>query len=259
MNKEKALSNIALATDVSSKQEALDIVLPYRNKVNVVKTGLELFTATGYEAVDSIQSLGFKIFLDLKLNDIPNTVNKAVRNMSKRGICMTTVHALGGSEMMKAAVRGAEEGAKNTIFSPTIIIGVTILTSLDAEAMYQIGLIGKPEMELIRGADNDVDLRRTADKIMGSCVNRLAALAVDSGARAIVCSAKEVKNVRETVGSDILLIVPGTRLPGSDHRDQVRVGTPGRALKDGGENTMLVISSERNRLSEIVNDIIAAA
>jgi orotidine-5'-phosphate decarboxylase len=151
---------------------------------------------------------GVQIFLDLKLHDIPNTVAGAAKAVSRLRPAILTVHAAGGSAMIRAAVESAPD---------TKIAAVTILTSLDESDLERIGLAGP------------------ADDV----VRRLAVLSVESGATALVCSPNEVAAVRAEVGDDITLITPGVRPQGADTQDQVRVATPEQALADGAD--LLVI------------------
>jgi len=171
--------------------------------------GLEIFTAEGPPAVRAAAALGRPVFLDLKLHDIPNTVEGAARSAASSGAALLTVHASGGPEMVRAAVRGAGGGVR--------ILAVTVLTSLDAAALERIGLAGPPE----------------------SAVVRLAKLAVDAGAGGLVCSPHEVAAVREAVGPGPLLVVPGVRPVGTALGDQARVATPEAAVRSGADVIVL--------------------
>jgi orotidine-5'-phosphate decarboxylase len=179
------------------------------SEVGMLKIGLELFAAEGPSAVRAACALGRPVFLDLKLHDIPNTVEGAARSAAATGASLLTVHASGGSEMIRAAIRGA--GAR------TRIVAVTILTSLDGGALARVGLAGPPE----------------------DAVVRLARLAVDAGAHGIVCSPLEVAAVRAAVGPGPLLVVPGVRPAGAARGDQARVATPQEARRAGADVLVL--------------------
>jgi len=177
-------------------------VLPH---VGMLKVGLELFAAEGPGAVRALAALGRPVFLDLKLHDIPHTVLGAARSAAATGARLLTVHAAGGAAMVQAAVRGAGPGVR--------VLAVTVLTSLDAAALDEIGLVGPP----------------------GAAAVRLARLAVAAGAGGLVCSPGEVRAVRAAVGAGPLLVVPGVRPAGADRSDQARVATPAAAVADGAD------------------------
>jgi orotidine-5'-phosphate decarboxylase len=183
--------------------------------VSTVKIGLEVFCRDGAAAVLAAREASvdagrsdLDIFLDLKLHDIPATVGGAARAVAHLRPTYLTVHAAGGAEMIAAAAEALPD---------TQVTAVTVLTSLDEAALDRIGLAGPPEAAVVR----------------------LAALAVESGARAIVCSPQEVAAVRAVVPADITLITPGVRPAGASLDDQKRVATPARAIADGAD--LLVI------------------
>lgn len=194
------------APDVDTAARWAQAVSPY---VEVLKVGLELFCRQGPEVVDVVRG-GSKIglFLDLKLHDIPNTVAGAARSVARLKPRYVTVHASGGSDMVRAAVEAAPD---------VRIAAVTVLTSLSEEHLDQIGIIG-PSRDAVR---------------------RLALLAVEAGARAVVCSPHEVAAVRAEVGPGIDLITPGVRPAGTDVQDQARVATPQQALAQGASLVVL--------------------
>jgi orotidine-5'-phosphate decarboxylase len=167
--------------------------------------GLELFAAEGPAAVRAAAALGRPVFLDLKLHDIPNTVEGAARSAAGSGAALLTVHASGGAAMIRAAVRGAGPGVR--------ILAVTVLTSLDAATLDAIGLAGPPEAAVVR----------------------LARLAIDAGAGGIVCSPQEVAAVRAAVGPGPLLVIPGVRPAGAAKGDQARTATPAEAVAAGAD------------------------
>jgi len=200
---------IAVALDAPDLETAArwaGLVTPH---VSTVKIGLELYLRYGPGAVASIRGAsGVKIFLDLKLHDIPATVTGAARAVARLRPELITVHATGGPEVIRAAVEGAPD---------TTIAAVTVLTSLRQADLERIGMLGP----------------------MSDAVRRLAVLAVESGARGLVCSPQEVAALRAEVGPDITLITPGVRPAGSSADDQARTATPADALRAGAD--LLVI------------------
>jgi len=200
---------IAVALDAPNLDTAArwaGLVTPY---VSTVKIGLELYLRYGPEAVASIRGASnVAVFLDLKLNDIPATVAGAARSVARLRPDLLTVHAAGGIAAMRAAVQAAPD---------TAVVAVTVLTSLGNADLDRIGLAGP----------------------VADAARRLAVLAVEAGARGLVCSPREVAAVRGEVGPGITLITPGVRPAGYDADDQARVATPQEALRAGAD--LLVI------------------
>jgi orotidine-5'-phosphate decarboxylase len=204
-----AAAPIAVALDAPDLDVAVGWAQAVAPHVAVGKVGLELFCRYGPEAVEAIRNAGhLEIFLDLKLHDIPATVAGAVRSVASLRPTYLTVHAAGGPAMIAAAAEAAPD---------VRITAVTVLTSLSEADLEAVGLAG-PSLDAVR---------------------RLAALAVGAGARALVCSPREVAAVRAEVGKGVTLITPGVRPPGSAIQDQARVATPEQALADGAD--LLVI------------------
>ncbi|HKA99054.1 MAG TPA: orotidine-5'-phosphate decarboxylase [Streptosporangiaceae bacterium] len=200
---------IAVALDAPDLETAARWAALVTPHVSTVKVGLELYLRYGPEIVASIRGAsGVKIFLDLKLHDIPATVTGAARAVARLRPELLTVHAAAGPEVIRAAVQGAPF---------TTIAAVTVLTSLTEATLEQIGMLGP----------------------MSEAVRRLAVLAVEAGARGLVCSPQEVAAVRAEVGPDITLITPGIRPVGSSTHDQARTATPEEALRAGAN--LLVI------------------
>jgi orotidine-5'-phosphate decarboxylase len=204
-----ASQRICAALDFPSWEKAEPFARAIAPAVGMLKVGLELFAAEGPPVVRAAAALGRPVFLDLKLHDIPNTVEGAARSAAGSGAALLTVHASGGAEMVRAAVRGAAGRVR--------ILAVTVLTSLDADALEAIGLAGPPE----------------------GAVVRLARLAVAAGAGGLVCSPHEVRAVRAAVGPAPLLVVPGVRPPGAAKGDQARVATPAEAVAAGADVVVL--------------------
>jgi orotidine-5'-phosphate decarboxylase len=200
---------IAVALDTSDLAIAMDWASAVAPHVSTAKVGLQLFCAEGAGAVEKIRAgTDLDIFLDLKLHDIPATVAGAARSVARLAPAYLTVHAAGGAAMIAAAA---------TELPDTKIVAVTVLTSLSEADLDRIGLAGPPN----------------------EAVARLAVLAVEAGARAIVCSPQEVAMVRAAVGAAVTLITPGVRPAGANADDQARIATPVQALADGAD--LLVI------------------
>ncbi|WP_046470948.1 orotidine-5'-phosphate decarboxylase [Allosalinactinospora lopnorensis] len=200
---------IAVAIDVPEIETAARWASAVAPHVSTVKVGLELYLRYGPEVVTTVRGANkVSVFLDLKMLDIPDTVARATRNVARLKPSFLTVHATGGRKMIAAAVEAAPE---------TKIAAVTVLTSLDDAALEEVGLRG-PAPDAAR---------------------RLAVLAVEAGAQALVCSPQEVASLRAEVGPDITLITPGVRPAGTDKGDQARVATPEEALAAGAD--LLVI------------------
>lgn len=198
--------DLILALDLPSKEEAMHMLDRIENRPHRVKIGLQLFTRYGPGLLDALENRGCQVFLDLKLHDIPNTVGKAVESLSHWPIDILTVHASGGSEMIRAACE-----ARNRVNPGMKIIPVTVLTSLNPSMMEAIGIQGSPVEAALR----------------------LTRLALGAGADGVVCSAHEVEDLRRDTGEEAVLVVPGIRPGGSEKGDQERVMTPTQAAQSG--------------------------
>ena len=201
---------IAVALDAPDLASAVVLAGQVKDSVSTFKVGLELYMRYGPDAVQQVRDAapGRLLFLDVKLHDIPNTVGGAARAVAHLQPDILTLHAAGGAAMIAAAVEALPQ---------TRVAAVTILTSLSAPNLDELGIVGPP-----------ID-----------AVRRLASLAVNAGASALVCSPAEVAAVRSEVGPEVLLITPGVRPVGADVGDQQRVATPEQALADGA--SLLVI------------------
>lgn len=177
-----------------------------------VKVGKELFVAGGPDIVEVLMSFGFEVFLDLKFHDIPNTVGGAIRSACNLGVWMVNVHCLGGRKMMEAAVE-----VVNSVSNPPKLIGVTVLTSMHASDLFEVGL------------GNECDVTVATE------VLRLAKLAHESGLDGVVCAALEAKMLRSELGKDFILVTPGIRLPAGSADDQARIMTPDKAIQAGAD------------------------
>lgn len=198
--------DLILVLDAQSPREVAPILKRLSGTVRWAKVGLEMFTACGPDAVREIADLGFNVFLDLKLHDIPNTVAKAVESASKLPIRMLTLHTGGGPEMMKWAAKARHDHAPDLL-----LLGVTVLTSMSAAELNAVGVTASP-----------------ADQVV-----RLGRLAVDSGLRGLVCSPLEIAPLRAALPADVALVTPGIRPRDAKADDQTRVMTPAEAARAG--------------------------
>ncbi|HEV8543760.1 MAG TPA: orotidine-5'-phosphate decarboxylase [Verrucomicrobiae bacterium] len=202
---------IILALDVPSRERAVQLASELSPFLGAVKIGSELFTAAGPDIVRAIRGTGLSVFLDLKFHDIPNTVAKAVSAATQLDVQMLTVHASGGGAMMRAAEEAGQKSAREAGRAAPLILGVTILTSLDSNSIAEVGF----------------------EANVGHQVERLAKLAVRSGLRGLVCSPLEVTMLRQFLPPEIQLVTPGIRPPDAASDDQKRTLTPAEALEAG--------------------------
>lgn len=203
---------LIVALDLPSAAEARNLAMHLCGTCRWVKVGLELYLAAGNAIVEQLAGMGFSVFLDLKFHDIPNTVAGAVRSATSCGASLLTVHAAGGPAMLAAAV----EAADRTENAPQLL-AVTVLTSIDAVQLAAIGVDGSP-----------------ADQVL-----RLAHIAQNSGITGLVCSAEEIALLRQQLGPNMRLVVPGIRPLGSKVGDQKRIAAPADAIRAGAD--MLVV------------------
>ncbi len=199
-------SRIIVALDFSDASQALDFVTGIRPERCRVKVGKELFTRAGPALVEKITARGFDVFLDLKFHDIPNTVAGACAAAADLGVWMMNVHALGGRRMMEAARTAVDKSGR-----PCHLIAVTVLTSMAEQDLLEVGLDADPQLN----------------------VARLAALAQQAGLDGVVCSPREVPELRSARGADFLLVTPGIRPRSAQADDQRRIMTPAEAIEQG--------------------------
>ena len=202
--------DVIIACDFADRKEVFAFLDRFEDKKPFVKIGMELFYAEGPQIVRDIKARGHKIFLDLKLHDIPNTVKKAMKVLSSLDVDMCNVHAAGTSRMMKAAI----EGLTRPDGSRPLLIAVTQLTSTDAEIMEKELLIKEP---------------------LEDVVAHYAKNAAESGLDGVVCSPLEAKKVHNACGSGFLTVTPGVRFADGEIADQKRVMTPAQAKAEGSE------------------------
>lgn len=198
--------DLILVLDAQSPREIAPTLKRLAGTARWAKVGLEMFTACGPDCVREVADHGYNVFLDLKLHDIPNTVAKAVESVSKLPIKMLTLHTGGGREMMSWAVKAQREHKPDLL-----LLGVTVLTSMSAEELNNVGVPASP-----------------ADQVV-----RLGTLAVDAGLRGLVCSPLEIAPLRAVLPADVQLITPGIRPRDAKADDQTRVMTPADAARAG--------------------------
>ena len=202
--------DVIIACDFSNKEEVANFLSKFTEEKPYVKVGMELFYAEGPEIIKFISSMGHKIFLDLKLHDIPNTVRKAMKVLSGYNIDMVNIHAAGTIPMMEAAT----EGLTRKDGSRPLLVAVTQLTSIDEERMKQEILIDKPMEEVVM---------------------HYAKCAKNAGLDGVVCSPLEAKKVHDLCGKEFLTVTPGVRFVDNDSGDQVRITTPAKAKELGSD------------------------
>ena len=196
---------IIVALDVPTKRETLELVEKLRDQISFFKIGLQLYTAEGPEILRAVLSTGSKVWLDLKLHDIPNTVARAVESANRLGVEMFTIHLSGGSEMIRAAT-SARAGNM-------LLLGVTVLTSSTEETLREIGILAKVDDQVLR----------------------LAKVGVEAGIDGVVASPHEITPLRREFGNKIKIVVPGIRPTWSEPGDQKRTMTPREALEAGAD------------------------
>ncbi len=209
MNWQAAVTNprerIIVALDVASCETALALVRLLSPHAGLFKIGLQLYTATGPDIIRAVRDLGGRVFLDLKLHDIPNTARGAVESASSLGVEMLTIHLSGGREMLEAAKQARAPEMR--------LLGVTVLTSANEATLRETGINCSIEEQVLR----------------------LAKLCVGAGIAGVVASAQEARTLRQAFGNSLGIVTPGIRLPGSEAGDQKRVTTPAAALEAGAD------------------------
>ncbi len=200
-----AADKIIVALDVATKEKALEVVDQLHDQISFFKIGLQLYTAEGPEIVRAVLSTGARVWLDIKLYDIPNTVARAVESANNLGVHMLTIHLSGGSEMIQAATAAR---ANNML-----LLGVTVLTSATEQTLREIGIAHKVDDQVLR----------------------LAKLGVDAEIDGVVASPHEIKALRHEFGDKIKIVVQGIRPSWADPGDQKRFMTPRQALEEGAD------------------------
>ena len=196
---------IIVALDVPTKEKALGLVKQLSDQISFFKIGLQLYTAEGPEIVRAVLAAGAKVWLDIKLYDIPNTVGRAVESANRLGVHMLTVHLSGGSEMIRAATAARA--------NDLLLLGVTVLTSSTEETLREVGIAGGVEDQVLR----------------------LAKLGVEAGIDGVVASPHEIRKLRTEFGDKIKIAVQGIRPTWAEPGDQKRIMTPREALEAGAD------------------------
>jgi orotidine-5'-phosphate decarboxylase len=201
---------VIIALDVSSKEQALSLVKQLHDVSGMFKVGSQLFTACGPDIVREIIATGGKVFLDLKFHDIPNTVTHAAVEAAKLGVSMMTIHASGGRAMMQSVSKELHQGFGDR---KPVVVAITVLTSLDTRALFEVGV--------------EIPLEEQ--------VQRLALFTQECGMDGVVCSPREIQLVRKCVNRNFKIVTPGIRMPDQSLNDQQRIATPHDALASGAD------------------------
>jgi orotidine-5'-phosphate decarboxylase len=203
---------LIVALDVETPTKALDLVRELRDVAGMFKVGSQLFTATGPQLVRDIIALDTKVFLDLKFHDIPHQVAGAARSAAELGVSLFTIHASGGAEMMRRAVESVSEVAEQNRGVRSKILAISVLTSIDATILSQIGINATLEEQVLR----------------------LVSLAESAGVDGVVASPREIESIRRTVPNpEFLIVTPGIRPATDANEDQKRVATAAAAIAAG--------------------------
>jgi len=208
-----ARNRLLVALDVDAPEKAHALVDQLTGHVGGFKIGKELFVTAGPSVVRHVVERGAHVFLDMKFHDIPNTVAGAVRAAVRHGVWMLNVHASGGAAMVRAAVDAARQTAEETGGEFPLVIGVTILTSLDDEDLKNVGIATPAH----------------------SAALRLAKLSQLNGLHGVVASATDARNIKDHCGENFVVVSPGIRPAGSDAGDQKRLMTPAKAIANGAD------------------------
>lgn len=238
-----AKDRLVLALDVDNDEKALRLVDELRDSVGIFKVGHQLFTAYGPDIVRRIIKRGGKVFLDLKYHDIPNTVAKAASEAVKLGVTIFNVHALGGRDMMKAAVNSARETADKYGMPSPLVLAVTVLTSMDEQSLRR-------ELKITRSLPREVA--------------HLARLSKRVGMHGVVASPQEIILLRKANKKDFVILTPGVRPAWAEKDDQKRVMTPGEAVRAGADfivigRPVLAADDRQAAVNKILDDITRAA
>ena len=213
---EQASDKVIVALDCS-RERAFELADMLKGKATWVKVGMTLFYAEGPSIVEAMRERGLKVFLDLKVHDIPFQVQGAVRSAACTGADIISIHGLGSSAMVAAARKGAEEAAELTGRERCRLVAISVLTSMDQEALAEIGI----------------------DAPVADEVARLAKLSYGAGSDGIVCSPQEAAQMRGLLGPDALIVTPGVRPAGSEVGDQKRIATPSAAIAAGSSKLVI--------------------
>ncbi|MDR1422966.1 MAG: orotidine-5'-phosphate decarboxylase [Coriobacteriales bacterium] len=229
---------IIVALDCPAEQ-ARALARQLKDEACWLKVGMTLYYATGPQIVGELRELGFRVFVDLKLHDIPHQVRGAAASIVRAGADMLTVHALGGTAMLKAAGEGVREAAEGlSLATQPTLLAITVLTSMDDASLQQVGIAHDPLHEVIV----------------------LTELAHEAGCDGVVCSPREAQYIRASWGPEAAIVTPGVRPAGADRGDQSRVATPSEALRAGASHLVIgrpitAAADPRSAFEEIVRSI----
>ena len=212
----EAQNRIIVALDCPCAQ-ALDIAQSLKGRASWIKVGMTLYYAEGPAIVSAFKDMVFKVFLDLKFHDIPHQVRGAAASATRAGADMLTVHSLGGTDMMRAALKGAQEAADEASMQRPVLLGITVLTSMSQVQLEACGINSSIE-----------------DQVLA-----MAGLAQGAGLDGVVASPSEAASLRQALGSDAYIVTPGVRPLGSDMGDQHRVATPAQAFAAGASHIVV--------------------
>lgn len=204
---------LIVALDVSNIEDAEALVEKLAPYVGAFKIGMQLFYSEGHRVIAMATSKGSQVFLDLKMHDIPNTVARACDALVLPGVFMFNLHASGGLEMMRQAANSTRERAKDVGLPKPILLGVTVLTSIDADTLKSVNVAVSPEEQVVQ----------------------LARLVQQAGLDGVVASPQEIRKIREACGPHFVILTPGIRPAGAAANDQKRTATPGEAVKAGAD------------------------
>ncbi|MBI4042223.1 MAG: orotidine-5'-phosphate decarboxylase [Deltaproteobacteria bacterium] len=204
---------LIVALDFDSGMKARELCQKLRGVVSYYKVGPALYLQEGPDIIKFLRGLGVKIFLDLKLFDIPSTVLRTAFEIGRLEVDMFTVHAMGGGEMIRAAVEGALEGSRHAKTTPPAILGVTLLTSWNEKVLEEVGISLPVEERVLQ----------------------LAQLTLNAGAEGVIAAGENVAVLRKELGDQCLIVVPGVRLRGSQKDDQQRIVTPKDLVRSGAD------------------------
>ena len=213
-NSLSARERLVLALDVDDFNSAENLVGLLKDYVGVFKIGNQLFTSEGAKIINMINKAKARVFLDLKFHDIPNTVKGAAESATKLGVYMFNIHASGGYEMMKVAADAARETSIKLGIKKPLVLGVTVLTSINQEIL-----------------EKEIGVNKTVKEH----VVHLAKLAKSAGLDGVVASPQEIKEIRASCGDDFIILTPGIRPAGEELNDQNRIMTPKQALEHGAD------------------------
>ena len=211
-----AEERIIVALDFG-RDEAMRIAEELRGRAKWVKIGMTLYYECGPSIIAAFKQRGFKVFLDLKLHDIPHQIEGAARAAAMTGADMITMHLLGGSSMLEAAKRGVAAAVEERGGAPAVMLGITVMTSMDEESLHEIGIDRTPYEQ----------------------VALLAQIAKKAEISGVVASAHEAKELREILGPRAYIVTPGVRPAGADKGDQSRVATPAEAFENGASHIVI--------------------